>query len=58
MKRFIYCLAGVLSLFVLPNLSIQAHAQEATILTGIFIDDIDVSEMTGEEAKAAVKASV
>ena len=58
MKRFIYCLVGVLSLFVLPNLSIQAHAQEATILTGIFIDDIDVSGMTGEEAKAAVKASV
>lgn len=58
MKRWIYCLVGLVAFLSLPSFSMQVHAQEQTILKGICIDEIDVSGMTGAEAKVAVEAAV
>lgn len=59
MKKLLGTIFGVAVFFSFLCNGMQAQAQsEDTILTGIYIDEIDISGMTAAEAKEAVKEKV
>lgn len=59
MKKFVKVLGGVLICICLGFCGISAEAKDSgTIVKGVYIDNVDVSGMTGEEAQEVVSQMV